>query len=174
MKNKNPILVSEPNISTFQAKTANNASHTQALNETGIASGTQILTREGLQPVDLLEPEDQIVTPQGTFANLLCVKCYLLNSRPMMIRRNSLGDNTPSQHLLLAPLQPIYLHTTKYSTDGIQRLLKFSARSLLNGRDIIEVPAAGGFKMFQLWFENSRDFFADGVRTTGQSLNDNR
>jgi len=79
--------------------------------------GTQIRTREGYRPIETLAVGDEVAVRFGGFAPIKAMVGHTLNcvagqdphNLPILIRRDALGENSPTADLCLTAWHPVYV-----------------------------------------------------------------
>lgn len=105
--------------------------------------GTQILTRTGYRSIETLEAGDEVAVQFAGFARIKGVARHTVTNvsgewdgdrwnRPMVIRRDALGENMPVVDLCLTALHAVHV-------DGFL----VEARDLADGDSVAFVPAEG-------------------------------
>ena len=85
------------------------------------ARGTQIRTREGYRPIETLAAGDEVAVRFGGFAPVKAIVRHTLNrvsgswdgnqsNLPVLVRRDALGENSPSADLCVTALHAVYVN----------------------------------------------------------------
>ncbi len=128
-----------------------------------VATGTKILTSKGTTFVEELAQGDLVVTRERGAVPLVRAYSYLLRTRPILIKHQCLNQISPNQNLLVAPLQKLSAKAWPANTNRSGGSIWVTPRQLIDGENILEVPAYGGFRVFDLCFSEALTFYADGV-----------
>lgn len=127
-----------------QAGKGRNSSSNGSTGGNCFARGTQIRTREGYRPIELLAPGDEVAVRFGGFARIKAMLSHTLKSEsgnwigeaksnlPVLVRRDALGENSPRSDLHLTGEHAVYI-------DGY--LIKVG--DLVNGTSIVFEAADG-------------------------------
>lgn len=132
------------------------------MTQTGLATGTRVMTLDGPLPVEFLQPGDRIVTRQGV-RDLRAVRVSVRpKAQAVTIRASALGHHRPEADITIAPDHGIVVRDWR-------------ARALY-GADQATVPAAklvdGGhvtmrnvveLRSFDLVFDEPQIVYAEGT-----------
>jgi len=129
-------------------------------------------TRAGLQPIDWVSTQDEVLTKDHGFQKVLWVgkstvtlehmkRC--VDMRPVTIRAGALGDGMPTHDLILSPDHRILVQSqTAEMLFGSHEVL-VSAEALTNGTDIGQLAPNGHVTYYHVLCEQHELLLSDGL-----------
>lgn len=136
--------------------------------ETGLAQGTQVVTLDGILPVEYLGPGDRIVT-RGGMRVLRAVHVARAREKLLRVAPGTLGHDRPDQALILGGQAQILLRGWRaQAMFGRHEVLVDLARL----RDGVHVTrhSPEGIRLFTLRFDNPEVIYAEGVEVGARGL----
>ena len=149
------------NLHPLPGKTRRPASD---LTEAGLLQGTQVLTLDGMIPVEFLTPGDRIVTRDGGATGLLALKITdhrALNA--VTIRASVLGHDRPERDVMVGADQLVLVRGWKARALYNAESALVPAARLADGDYIRHAPLPGGGRTFQLIFDAEHIIYVEGV-----------
>jgi len=119
---------------------------------TCFAPGTRIATPGGLRAVEDMRPGDPVITRDNGVQKIVWAQTRALGHtelartphlRPMLISRGSLGDDLPTQDMLVAPNQRILVESGRSMLAFDEHEALIAAKHLENWRTIRAVDVLG-------------------------------
>jgi hypothetical protein len=124
--------------------------------------GTQIEVRRGARAIEQIEIGDEVVTHRGGFAKVKWIgrmsyvkgaSGWMIQTKPVLFRRSSLGENIPNRDLYVSQQHAMLVED-----------IFIPAKYLVNGSSIeIVTPAENDIQYFQIELEGHEAIFANGA-----------
>lgn len=128
----------------------------------GVLAGTQVLTLDGVLPVEFLQPGDRIVTRSGA-RRLLAVSVQRRKRVALVrIRAATLGHDRPENDLLLAPGQPVVIRDWRARALFGVAITSIPAARLADG-EFVTTEQIAEARFFTLRFEDHEVIYAEGL-----------
>ena len=134
----------------------------QPASRLGLLAGTRVMTLDGALPVEFLTVSDRIVTRLGARRLLQIDVSLVQNARVICIAQDTLGVDRPTEDLVVAPDQPIFIYDWRAKAlYGTATALAPAAR-LVDG-EYIRAETRPQARFFTLRFADDVVIYADGV-----------
>jgi hypothetical protein len=139
------------------------SAHAKPATGTGLVTGTLILTPEGPEFIESLQPGDMVLTRDHGAQPVRAVNRALSPSRAITIAPEAAGPGVPWRHLRLAPTQRIGLSGWKAELlFGADQAL-VPVGDLVSDGTILARTAIGATVTYQLVFDQPQIIFAEGM-----------
>ena len=130
--------------------------------QTGLTTGTRVMTLDGPLPVEFLQPGDRIVTRQGV-RNLRGVRVSVRQkARAVTIRASALGHHRPEADITVAADHRILVRDWRaralYATDQAT----VPAEKLVGGEHVT-LRTVAELRTFDLIFDEAQVIYAEGT-----------
>ncbi len=128
----------------------------------GLGAGTEVLTADGVLPVEYLGLGDRIVTRAGLRV-LRGVTCRALTDAAMVsVGTDMLGVGRPAAEILLTPGQPVLIRDWRAKALFGAATAMVPAGRLVDGRSVrcVVVP---DLRLFTLYFDLPEVIYASGL-----------
>lgn len=134
----------------------------------GFPTGTEIVTSDGLMPVEHLSAGDRVVTRDGGMQTLRWVESAFVTTFACRVSAGAFGRERPSCDLTLPEGQRIFLRSGTVPSSFGTTAAGIAAWRLADGHGIRRVgPRA--MRLFRLGFDRHRTVYADGLEMISQS-----
>ncbi|MFW2587600.1 Hint domain-containing protein [Sagittula sp. SSi028] len=139
----------------------------QALN--ALPLGTNILTLDGVLPVEYLTPGDRVITRTSGAAKLVGLRPFRRVTATVGIAAGTLGNQRPEQDAVLCAAQEILVRDWRASAlFGASQALVPVAR-LIDGT-FVRALGLQELKLFELVFEHPQIVYADGLELASGAI----
>ncbi len=135
-------------------------------------SGSHILTPSGQRLIEEVKAGDHVITADGTGRAVRWVGRRRLSDAdlrqtpkhcPIRISAGSLGPQTPSRDLLLSPQHRVVVSSPALELHHSHPMMLATAKSLLNGKSITQVPPSGGVEYIHILFDQHELVNVEGL-----------
>ncbi|MEM9438186.1 MAG: Hint domain-containing protein [Pseudomonadota bacterium] len=150
MENKAALRTSPTPILALRAKLS------------GFAAGTDIVTGDGLLPVEHLSPGDRIVTRDGGMQRLSWVESLFVTTFAVRFSTDALGHNRPEERLLLPEGQRLLIRNWRAKVLYGGNVVGVPAWRLADGEFIRRVGPRS-LQLYRLGFERQHTIYAGGL-----------
>lgn len=128
----------------------------------GIALGTQILTLDGLMPVEFLAPGDRIITRSGA-SRLVSLSIHdRRNVQAVRITASTLGHGEPVEDVLLGPGQSVLIRDWRARALYAADQAAIPASRLVD-EEFIRLELHRSLRLFTLRFAADEVIYAGGI-----------
>ncbi len=128
----------------------------------GLGAGTEVLTADGVQPVDYLGIGDRIVTRNGLRV-LRGVTCRTLTDAAMVcVGADMLGVGRPAADILLSPGQPVLIRDWRARVLFGAATAMVPASRLVDGQSVRRVIVPD-LRLFALHFDRPEVIYGSGL-----------
>lgn len=131
------------------------------VSDTGICSGTAIMTLDGELPVEHLVAGDRVITRDGV-AVLADVQSRRAKVRPIVIKGGSLGHTRPEIDMTVTPATRIHIRDWRAHVLFGAESADVEAHRLADG-EFVAQSSWRLMQVFDLQFENDNVIYANGV-----------
>ena len=129
----------------------------------GLASGTTVLTLDGILPVEFLTPGDRIVTRDGA-QRLSSIEVSLVqNARVIRITEGTLGIDQPTGDMIVSPDQPIMIRDWRAKAMFGTATAMVPAMRLVDG-EYIRAEVLAEARFYTLRFATEAVIYAGGLK----------
>ncbi len=135
-------------------------------------AGSYILTPSGRRLIEKLKAGDHVITADGSSQAVRWVGRRRLSEAdlkrspkhcPIRISAGSLGPQTPSRDMLLSPQHRVVVSSPAMELHHSHQMMLATAKSLINGRTIIQVPPEGGVEYIHILFDQHELVNVEGL-----------
>ncbi|SEW03818.1 Hint domain-containing protein [Cognatiyoonia koreensis] len=128
----------------------------------GVCTGTTIMTLEGETPVEHLSVGDRIITRDSGMAILKGIRMTSARIAPIRIKAGSLGHTRPDRDMIVAPGARIHIRDWRAEAIFGAPTAMVQAQQLVDG-EYLAVQEAREMNTFELIFERQHIIYADGI-----------
>ena len=145
-----------------QAIVRTTVAQTAAVLDHGLASGTTVLTLDGILPVEFLTPGDRIVTRDGA-QRLSSIEVSLVqNARVIRITEGTLGIDQPTGDMIVSPDQPVMIRDWRAKAMFGTATAMVPAARLVDG-EYIRAEVLAEVRFYALRFATEAVIYAGGL-----------
>ncbi len=130
--------------------------------ESGICSGTTIMTLDGEIPVEHLNVGDRIITRDSGMSVLRNITTRTAKVAPIRIKAGSLGHTRPDRDMLVSPGARIHLRDWRAEALFGAKTASVTAKRLIDGEFLAQLDPRE-MKVYDLQFDNAHIIYADGI-----------
>jgi hypothetical protein len=135
----------------------------------GIAMGTSVMSLDGAVPVEYLTPGDRIITRSGA-RRLVSIEITVVeNARVIRVAHDTLGIDRPSEDLIVAPSQNIFVRDWRAKALCGTPTALIPASRLVDG-EYIRHEVMGQVRLFSLRFDEEVVIYAAGLEIACQKV----
>lgn len=128
----------------------------------GIALGTKVMTMEGEMPVEYLGVGDRVLTRGGARKIRAITVMVADHSEVAIIARNTLGQDRPSEEVILPAAQPVLIRDWRAKALFDKETAMVAVGRLADGA-YIRRETVSGLRFFALGFDGDEVVYADGL-----------
>jgi hypothetical protein len=129
----------------------------------GLAAGTQVMTLDGLIPVEYLSPGDRIITRSGMRRLKRLEVVEATATRPCHIAAAALGHDRPEAEVTLGAATKVHLRDWRAKALYGSATALVAAERLADGEYIRVEEQPRQLRMFSLVFDTAEVFYAEGL-----------
>lgn len=129
----------------------------------GLTAGTNIMTMEGILPVEHLQPGDRIITRGSGRATLRAIRVREVAMHPVKISAGALGYDRPDETLTLGPDTFIHIRDWRARALYDKPSAMVPASRLCDGEFITRAEEEVTMRLYDLVFEKPEIIYADGL-----------
>jgi Hint domain len=127
----------------------------------GMAQGTQVLTAEGLLPVEFLAPGDRIITRDGLRV-LVDVSMHVMVGDVVRISASSQGHARPEEDVVLGCDQALLIRDWRAKALYGAAQAVVPVERMIDG-ELVRRERASGLRMYRLEFASAAVVYAGGL-----------
>lgn len=128
----------------------------------GFTAGTDILTADGMIPVEYLEAGERIVTRDSGMSRLEVIQKISVRSDLVKIAANAFGKGRPSRDVMVPAGQNIYLRDWRAKAVFGAPRVAVPALRLVDG-EYLQKAGHSRLVLFRLGFERAHILYANGM-----------
>jgi len=128
----------------------------------GIVTGTDVVTGDGLIPVEHLSAGDRVITRDGGMQRLAWVQSLLVTTFMVKIGVDALGHNRPEAPLMLPEGQRVLIRDWRAKALYGGTVVGVPAGRLADGT-VIRRVGPRSLRLFRLGFERQHTIYAGGL-----------
>ncbi|MEL6548817.1 MAG: Hint domain-containing protein [Pseudomonadota bacterium] len=136
---------------------------------TGLVAGTDIITAEGIRPVETLGAGDRIVTRDGGMRTLASIDERVVTVPAIRISAGALGQGLPEAAMTLPAGQCVHLRDWRVQKLHGATAISLPAAQLVDGR-FIEAMGPRELRLFTLRFARAHIVYAGGLELMSEAV----
>ncbi|MCF6443379.1 Hint domain-containing protein [Nereida sp. MMG025] len=132
------------------------------LHQHGFTAGTDIMTADGMIPVEFLEVGDRVITRDSGMARLEIIQKISVRSDMIKIAAGAFGKGRPVRDMLMPAGQNIYLRDWRAKAVFGAPRVAVPAHRLVDG-EYLQKAGHARLILFRLGFERAHILYASGM-----------